>query len=168
LTVDQVETFIVGSPGSEINECNDAELRSWLSAAARAGGTATAGCSDVGPNFCHFDISQAQDFGAALASALGTIAKKVVSCDYSVPKASSDKVVDTRRVNMIYDDGKGGYSLVLPSSSGDCRRGWKFSDASLSSLKVCDDTCALLQRNPLAKISLVFGCTQEQIQTPLL
>lgn len=169
LSVDQVQTFVVGSPGSELNECNDQELRSWLSAAARAGGTATAGCSDAGPNFCHFDISQAQDFGAALASALGTIAKTVVACDYSVPSASADKVVDKSRVNMIYDDGQGNYSLVLPSASTECRQGWKFSDAALSSLHICDDTCALIQRNPMAKISLVFGCTQEQIhETPLL
>lgn len=167
-SIDQVQTFIVGSPGSEINECSDVELRSWLSAAARAGGTATAGCTDQGPNFCHFDISQAQDFGAALASALGAIAKTVVACDYSVPSAASGKIVDPSRANMIYDDGSGGYSLVLPSTSADCGRGWKFSDASLSKLRVCDETCSLLQSNPRAKISLVFGCTREQIQTPLL
>lgn len=167
-SVDQVQTFIVGSPGSEINECNNTEQRSWLSAAARAGGTATAGCTDQGPNFCHFDLTQAKDFGVALTAALGAIAKTVVACDYSVPPTASGKIVDTSRANMIYDDGNGGYSLVLPSTSADCSRGWKFSDATLTQLHVCEDTCALLQSNPRAKISLVFGCTQEQIQTPLL
>lgn len=168
LQQDQVKTFIVGSPGSELNECSNEDLRSWLSAAARAGGTATAGCSDSGPNYCHFDLTQASDFGTALSAALGTIAKSVVACDYTVPAVSSNKVIDNSRINMIYDDGAGTYSLVLPSKGATCEKGWQFTDSSLKEIHVCPETCALLQSNPKAKVSLVFGCTQEQIQSPII
>jgi hypothetical protein len=165
---DQVKTFIVGSPGSEKNVSTNADSRDWLSAAARAGGTDTPGCSDQGPHYCHFDLSTAEDFGKALSDALGTIGKTVVSCDYGVPSVDPGKTIDTNLVNMIYDDGSGDYALVLPSSLTVCAKGWNFTDTSLSSLRVCAQTCALLQSNPHAKISLVFGCTQAQIQSPIL
>jgi hypothetical protein len=165
---DKIKTFIVGSPGSEENVSTHTDSRDWLSAAARAGGTDTAGCNDHGPLYCHFDLSTATDFGQALSDALGKIAKTVVSCDYSVPSAGAGKTIDTNLVNMIYDDGAGNYSLVLPSGESACQKGWTFTDTTLTRLHVCDQTCALLQSNPHATISLVFGCTQEQIQTPIL
>lgn len=165
---DKIKTFIVGSPGSERNVSTNADSRDWLSAAARAGGTDTPGCSDQGPQYCHFDLSTAADFGQALSDALGTIAKTVVSCDYTVPSAGAGQSIDTNLVNMIYDDGAGNFSLVLPSGLDACQKGWDFTDATSSKLRVCDQTCTLLQSNPKAKISLVFGCTQEQIQTPIL
>lgn len=167
-TNDQVKTFVVGSPGSEKNVSTNADSRDWLSAAARAGGTDTPGCSDQGPQYCHFDLSTASDFGKALSDALGTIAKTVISCDYRVPSAGAGKEIDTSRVNMIYDNGAGSYSLVLPSGTSTCQKGWGFTDASLSKLSVCNETCALLQSNPKARVTLVFGCTQNQIQTPLI
>lgn len=166
--IDKVKTFIVGSPGSERNVSTNTDSRDWLSAAARAGATDTPGCSDKGPNYCHFDLSTAGDFGQALSDALGTIARTVVSCDYGVPSAGADKTVDLDLVNMIYDDGAGNYSLVLPSGIDACQKGWDFTDTSMSKLRVCAHTCALLQENPKARISLVFGCTQEQIHSPLL
>lgn len=165
---DKIKTFVVGSPGSEKNVSTNADSRDWLSAAARAGGTDTPGCGDAGPKYCHFDLSTAADFGMALTEALGAIARTVVSCDYSVPSASAGKTLDLNLVNMIYEDGSGNYSLVLPSSVEACQKGWDFTDNSLQKLRVCTQTCSLLQANPHAKISLVFGCTQAQIQSPLL
>jgi len=165
---DKIKTFIVGSPGSEKNESTKADSRAWLSAAARVGGTDTAGCSDQGPQYCHFDLSTALDFGKGLSDAIGSIAKTVVSCDYTVPSAGAGKTIDPHLVNMIYDDGAGNFSLVLPSGASACQKGWAFADASLSKLHICVETCTLLQNNPQAKISLVFGCSQEQIQTPIL
>jgi hypothetical protein len=164
---DHVKTFIVGSPGSEMNDCTNADVRDWLSAAARAGGTDTTGCSDQGPNYCHFDLSQAPDFGLALSNALGSISKSVVSCDYTVPAPPPNQKIDTSLVNMIYDDGAGAYSLVLPSGAAVCEKGWQFTDAALTKIHVCTQTCELLQSNPTAMVSLVFGCAQNQI-TPLI
>lgn len=160
---DNVKTFIVGSPGSEANECTHADVRDWLSMAARAGETATAGCSDQGPNYCHFDLSQASDFGLALSEALGSISRSVVSCDYIVPPSPDQETIDKNLVNMIYNDGAGEYSLVLPSAASTCEKGWQFTDAEMTKIHVCSQTCELLQNNPMASVSLLFGCTQEQI-----
>jgi len=165
---DKIKTFVVGSPGSEKNVSTNTDSRDWLSAAARVGGTDYPGCSDQGPKYCHFDLSTATDFGKALSDALGAIAKTVISCDYTVPSVAAGKTIDTNLVNMIYDNGAGSFSLVLPSGADACQKGWDFTDTSLSKLRVCDQTCSLLQSNPKAKLSLVFGCTQEQIQTPIL
>ncbi len=84
-----VRTFVVGSPGSEANVCTGADVRGWLSEAARAGGTGTAGCSDQGNPYCHFDISIAPDLDRLSTTALGTIAVSVVSCEYDVPAPSA-------------------------------------------------------------------------------
>lgn len=164
---DNVKTFIVGSPGSEANDCTNADVRDWLSMAARAGDTATSGCSDQGPNYCHFDLSQASDFGAALSDALGTISRSVVSCDYAVPPPPSNETIDKNLINMIYSDGAGAYSLVLPSGAATCKKGWRFTDAAMTKIHICESTCALLQNNPKASVSLLFGCAQEQIVTAI-
>jgi hypothetical protein len=66
---DGIKTFVVGSPGSEA-------ARGFLSAMARLGGTSPADCSDAGPNFCHFDMTQSPDFGGALAGALQAIGEQ--------------------------------------------------------------------------------------------
>jgi hypothetical protein len=162
-----VETFVVGSPGSEKNACSGDDVRDWLSAAARAGGTGADGCSDSGPKYCHFDLSTSSDFGQALSDALGNIARSVVSCVYVVPAPPSGETIDTARVNMLYQDYQGDYRLVLPSRSSDCTKGWHFTDDSLAKIRICPDTCTLLQQDAEAKVTLVFGCTQEQIQEPI-
>jgi hypothetical protein len=165
---DSVKTFVVGSPGSEKNDCTNADVRDWLSAAARAGDTDTVGCSDQGPSYCHYDISLAANFGTALAGALSSISKSVISCDYLVPPPNANQTIDTGLINMIYNDGAGAYSLVLEGSEATCEKGWQFADATQSKIHVCDTTCKILQSNPQATITLVFGCTQDQLQPTIL
>lgn len=163
---DAVRTFVVGSPGSEKNDCTNADVRDWLSAAATAGDTAKSGCSDQGPNFCHFDLSQASDFGKAMSEALASIVGSV-SCDWTVSPPPAGQTIDPNRANMVYFDGADEYSLVLRNESGSCRKGWAFTDNSRSKIRICEDTCALLRSNPKAQVSLIFGCTQDQITTLL-
>jgi hypothetical protein len=162
-----VRTYVVGSPGSESNVCTGDDVRDWLSAAARAGGTSAAGCSDGGPDYCHFDLSTAEDFGQALSDALGSIARSVVSCDYSVPPPPDGEIIDTQRVNMLYQSGDGSYQIVLPSNATTCTKGWQFLDEGFEAIRVCPETCKLLQSDPKARVNLVFGCTQSEIQVPL-
>jgi hypothetical protein len=60
-------TFLIGSPGSEQSSQSDtADMRPWLSRAAKAGGTAAEGCDSEGPNFCHMDMTVQPDFAVAL------------------------------------------------------------------------------------------------------
>lgn len=58
-----LHTFVIGSPGSE-------NVRADLSAMAERGGTARAGCSAMGTDYCHFDMTAEPDLAAGLARAL--------------------------------------------------------------------------------------------------
>ena len=166
LTQDGINTFIVGSPGSESNAGTGADVRDWLSAAARAGGTATAGCSDTGnPEFCHFDLTGAADFGTALAGALNTIGDWVVGCDYTLPAtAPSGDPIDPDKVNLIYTDGAGQSHLVLPNPDPSCDRGWHYLDPpSYTQIHICGTTCDTIQGDAQASLDLVFGCMPGQV-----
>lgn len=168
-SADPIKTFVVGSPGSEKNDCTNADVRDWLSAAARAGGTAAAGCSDSGPDYCHFDLSNDKlDFGKALADSLDGIIQGIITCDYAVPPPPSGQTIDTNLVNLIYQDGDGAFNLVLPSRSESCQVGWHYTDAAKTRIRVCDQTCKQLQNDGMAQVTLMFGCTQEQVNAPIL
>src|SRR5262249_6050600 len=69
-----ISTFVIGSPGSE-------DARHDLSRIASVGGTAAAGCSDDGPNYCHLDMTTAPDFATALADGLADIAGRISACE---------------------------------------------------------------------------------------
>ena len=120
-----VRTFIIGSPGSEQGP-NGVDERTWLSKAARAGGTATVGCSDTGPQFCHMDMSQAPDFGAALAAGLGQITGQIDACTYSIPAPPAGQTIDLGKVNLIISTASGN-ELVQPDNMGDCGEGWQLN-----------------------------------------
>jgi hypothetical protein len=151
-------TFVVGSPGSEANVCTGADVRFWLSQAARVGGTGTLGCTDQGPAYCHFDISGAPDFAQALSGALTSIAGSVVSCNYDVPLPPPGETLDPSKVNMIYTEGAGTPWLVLPNTSAECDRGWHYTSPANTAIEVCSITCDLIKRDPGARVDLVFGC----------
>ena len=159
---DGMKTFIVGSPGSESNAGTGADVRDWLSAAAREGGTATAGCSDTGnPQFCHFDLTQDSDFGTALAGALNTIGEWVVGCDYTLPATSpsTGEPIDPNKVNLIYTDGTGQSHLLLPNGDPNCAVGWHYLDPpNYTQIHICGTTCNTIQNDAQASLDLVFGC----------
>jgi hypothetical protein len=165
LAQDGIRTFIVGSPGSEANNGTGADVRDWLSAAARAGDTASApNCSDGGPVFCHFDLTQAPDFGAALAGALQTIGQWVVGCDYVLPAvAPTGEQIDPNKVNLIYTDASGQAHLLLPNGAPNCTVGWHYADTAATQIQVCGVTCDSLMNDPRATLDLVFGCTSGQL-----
>jgi hypothetical protein len=164
---DGIKTFIVGSPGSESNAGTGADVRGWLSAAARAGQTATAGCADTGnPQFCHFDLTQATDFGTALAGALNTIGQWVVGCDYTLPATapSTGDPIDPDKVNLIYTDGAGQSHLLTPNPDANCDRGWQYLDPpSYTQIHICGTTCSTIQGDAQASLDLVFGCLPGQV-----
>jgi hypothetical protein len=164
-----LKTFIVGSPGSEENQGTGEDVRGWLSAAARAGQTMTTqDCSDDGPNFCHLDMTQAPDFGAALTSGLKSIASRVVvKCLYDVPAAPDGNVTDAMSTNLIYGDGTGDSFVVLQNGAKDCDKGWHFINGQRQ-IEICSSTCTELTSNPKASLNLLFGCSAVTVDRPLL
>ncbi|HET9959558.1 MAG TPA: vWA domain-containing protein [Polyangiaceae bacterium] len=150
-----IQTFIIGSPGSE-ESINGTDARvAWLSKAARAGGTDTAGCSDAGPNFCHIDLTQSQDFAAALEGSLAKIAGQVVQCSYPLPSAPSGKTLDLNAINVVYTSGNGSQSLLSRSADANCTEGWKLTG---SQVDLCSNTCNTVKADSAAKLELLFGC----------
>lgn len=165
LATSAIKTFVVGSPGSEVSAGNGADVRDWLSAAARAGGTDAQPCADSGdPRFCHFDLTQADDFGAALSGALQTIGDWVLSCEYVLPAVSSGGgVIDPNLVNIIYTDAAGQSHLLLPNGDPACAVGWHYADDAHTQIAICGGTCEALKSDGQAALDLVYGCTTGEV-----
>jgi hypothetical protein len=154
-----IRTFIIGSPGSEESqEGND--MRPWLSRAAMEGGTAAPGCAENGPNFCHMDMTEAQDFSAALREGLGSIAGQINSCTYAIPDPPAGQTIDLTQVNLMVTSADG-TQLVLPDNQGDCTEGWQLNDEG--QIVLCADTCNRVQGNASARVQLLFGCASGEI-----
>jgi hypothetical protein len=144
-----VRTFVIGSPGSE-------DARGSLSRMAEAGGTAPAGCSHQGPNYCHFDMTRERDLGAGLTNALGIIAGVALGCRYAVPQAPDGAMLDPGKVNVLFKPPGGAEELIGQSLEGNCDEGWQYTD-NQSQIRLCANTCERVQASE-GSLSLQFGC----------
>lgn len=149
---DDIRTFVIGSPGSE-------DARSDLSEIADAGGTAATGCSNDGPDYCHFDMTTATNLGDALRGALGAIAGQILGCEYSIPTPPSGMVIDRNAVNVIYTAGDGTEQTLSPdTTTGGCTDGWEYDG---DDIVLCGPTCDRVQNDPNGRVELLFGCGTE-------
>lgn len=146
-----VKTFVIGSPGSE-------SARTSLSQIATQGGTALPGCSDAGPNYCHFDMTQEPDLAAALNAAFKAITTQVVSCSYTIPQTSGNNVIDPTKVNVTLSSSAGQDTPLLQDNTPNCSDGWQYS-ADMKKIELCSQTCAQVKADAGAKVNLLFGCT---------
>lgn len=148
-----IKTFVIGSPGSE-------GARKSLSQMAQAGGTAKAGCSSNGPNYCHFDMTQQPDFTVALRDALGSITGLALSCSYDLPPPPSGSTLNPAQVNVLFTP-EGGSREVLLQSSGGCSEGWQYS-ANGKQILLCGATCDRVKSSS-GRVSLQFGCSTQVV-----
>jgi hypothetical protein len=160
-----IRTFVIGSPGSEqLGAPGFADARTWLSKMATSGGTATPGCSDNGPNFCHFDMTQKPDFAQALQDTLKLIVGTVVGCSYQIPTPASGMLAKDK-VNVIFTPSSGQAALVPQfGGTGDCTSGWRYS-ADGTKIELCPATCDLVQKDTKPQVDVIFGCAT-QISVP--
>jgi hypothetical protein len=155
-----VSTFVIGSPGSEqiTNVPQYANnTRKWLSLAASAGGTATPGCNDDGPNYCHFDMSQAPNFADALRGALSKIVGTIVSCQYPLPVPPNNQTLDPTKVNVVFTPSGGRAELVAQSGEANCTSGWHYT-ADGTHVELCGETCDRVKADPDPTLDVWFGC----------
>jgi hypothetical protein len=153
-TMRGIKTFVIGSPGSE-------PALASLSAMATQGGTAKVGCSDAGPNYCHFDMTTAPDLAAALNEAFKAITGSVITCNYTIPPPMSGKMVDPNLVNVNFTSSSGTVTQIGkdPDPAGAaCNHGWQYA-ANNTQIILCPDTCDLVKQDPNAKVNVVLGCT---------
>lgn len=154
-----VTTFIIGSPGSQTSMSQPPEdLRPWLSDAAIAGGTDFPGCSSAGPNFCHFDMTAAPDFGTALSAALAEIGGAVAeTCTFTAPEETQSGVLDLETTTVILTRPDQTSTLILPDADADCADGgWTRGPAN--EVILCPSTCDLFQSQVGTEVSLSIGC----------
>jgi hypothetical protein len=145
-----IRTFVIGSPGSD-------GARESLSRMAEAGGTATPGCSHDGPTYCHFDMTQAQDFATALADALGQIAGLALSCSYDIPSPPNGGQLDPAKVNVLFRPAGGQEEIIAQSLGQSCSEGWQFSPDGAQVL-LCGSTCTRVRNADQGSLTLQFGC----------
>ena len=147
-----VRTFVIGSPGSE-------GARESLSRMAEAGGTARAGCSHTGPDYCHFDMTQQNDLAAGLANALSAIAGLALSCSYDIPAPPRGAMLEPGKVNVLFTDMDGEPELIGQSAGSSCSDGWQYS-ADQTRIQLCGSTCERV-RTSQGGLSLQFGCATQ-------
>ncbi|HVZ35994.1 MAG TPA: vWA domain-containing protein, partial [Polyangiaceae bacterium] len=148
-----IKTFVIGSPGSE-------NARQSLSQMAQAGGSASAGCSNTGPNYCHFDMTQKPDFASALRDALAQISGLALSCTYDIPPPPNGGTLDLTKVNVLYTAPGGMPELIGQNPTGSCSDGWAYSSDN-KQVVLCGDTCNRVKSSS-GQVSLQFGCTTQQ------
>lgn len=147
-----VRTFVVGAPGSE-ESINGIDARAvWLSKAAQLGGTAAPGCSNSGPNYCHMDLTESLDFGAALRQGLESIADSTASCWFEVP---SDQAADPTQLNLVVGAGNGTQRVLYRDETSDCSDGWQLRNGIAA---LCPAACAAFTADPDATVQVVYGC----------
>ncbi|HET9932584.1 MAG TPA: vWA domain-containing protein [Polyangiaceae bacterium] len=151
----KIQTFVIGSPGSEESIDGEDARVAWLSKAARAGGTDKPGCSDSGPNFCHIDLTQSADFGAALADSLAKIAGAAVQCSYELPSPGAGKTLDLNAINVVLTGSNGSKTLIARSEDPNCSEGWKLNG---NLVELCSNTCTQAKADTGASLKLMFGC----------
>jgi hypothetical protein len=144
-----VRTFVIGSPGSD-------DARESLSRMAEAGGTASAGCSHSGPNFCHFDMTRERDLGQGLTNALGIISGVALGCRYGVPQPPDGETLDPGKVNVLFTPPDGPQELIGQSLDDGCLEGWRYTD-NQTQIRLCSATCERVQDSD-GGLTLQFGC----------
>lgn len=158
-----INTFLIGSPGSEQSSESNTDMRPWLSNAALAGATAPEGCEADGPNFCHLDMTQEPDFAAALDEGLKAIAGEIVdTCTFQLPAPPTpDDEIDPNKTNVIVSWGSGEKALLLRDDIDDCSEGWTFN--ADGAIELCAASCQRLKSDVGASVDLNFGCAPEEI-----
>jgi len=152
-----VKTFVIGSPGSQTSmDVPPQDMRYWLSDAATAGGTALAGCSSDGPNYCHLDMTASSDFAAALGTALADIGTAVVkTCTFTAPENTVQLDLETTTVILTHSDQTS--VLILPDADSDCAEGG-WTRGPNSEIVLCPVTCDMVNADAGAEVSMSIGC----------
>lgn len=143
-----IPTFVIGVPGSQT-------YRGILSRMATAAGTARAGCSDAGPTYCHYDLTDASiDLSTGLRDALASIGEAVASCEYEIPP-NPDGAFDESRVNVVIIEADGTESVVPRDPSR--ADGWDYSD-DRTRIELHGAACERAEALRGGRIDVQFGC----------
>lgn len=138
-----VLTYVIGVEGSNVPNLNKI---------ASAGGTNAA-----------YDITG--DI-SAFSSTIAEIRSVALACEFEIPEPPGGKELEPDRVNFTYTPkGQGTPKTLLRADDlADCNNapGWYY-DSNLAPTKIilCPASCATVQADSSAKVSVLFGCKSE-------
>ena len=154
-----IKTFVIALPGAEAGRDDDTAY-DWLSAAAKAGGTASEGCADTGPNYCHWDLTKAYDLVSPLREALSSVIAAMSGCSFEIPTVFSDghKTVDPERVEPVVTYSSGRIELIGRDRGVQPCAGEGYRLLSPTQLQLCSSTCDRYHADSKAKLQFFFDC----------
>lgn len=133
-----VLTYVIGMSGADF---------SALDLIAQAGGTRSA-----------IDVSDDATVESDLVAALSGISRSLVSCEFEI---ENGEYIDPASARVEYTPGSGGEPIPLPRVSGaaQCGAGWYYDDPlDPTRATLCPATCAVVQGDPSAKVSVRIDC----------
>lgn len=156
--LDGIATFVVGVPGSEETSGGGEDARQWLSDAARAGMTAPKNCEASEAGFCHFDLTEGENFADALDDALSGILAQTKSCDFPLPEPPGEQPIDPDEINvlLLFDDGEG---FVVGQGEDNCQEGYILEESDDGRIvHLCPETCDQYREELNIDLELILGC----------
>lgn len=134
-----IRTYTIGMDGADLDA---------LDTIAHAGGTRGA-----------FVVTDDASVDRDLLDALFSISREMVRCDFAI---ENGEYLDPTAATVTYVPGAGGEAEPLPrrDGPGGCGEGWYFDDPrDPTRATLCPDTCAAVQADGSAQISVRIGCS---------
>jgi hypothetical protein len=106
-----------------------------------------------------FPVCEGSGFDAVFQKiAEGVIQGAKIACEVEIPQDSEGKQIDLDTVQVEYAPGNGGPSTVLEqvADASQCKANAFYIEAKM--LKLCPDSCNLIQNDDAAKLSVLYGC----------
>lgn len=139
-----VNTFVIGSPGSE------GAAKSLSQIAANGKTPKDPACSPQAGD-CHYQIGTG-DFEKQLAEVLAAIAGSVADCVFEMPEGQD---VDPNLVNVTVETANGPVDVLKDPAHAD---GWDYADASKTKIQLFGPACDAYKAAKGNKITIILGC----------
>lgn len=155
-----IRTFVIGAPGSD-------GFRELLSKVAFEGNTPSSDECDheTSDGDCHFDLTEEDDFSAALGDALTQITSdRSVRCDFELPKGEK---IDPNKVNVTFTPSDTGEEEAVlrdrDAETCDEANGWQYSE-DYTRVLLCGEICDRVIDDPEGEVKIVLGCKTQILQ----
>jgi hypothetical protein len=169
LDASDVKTYTVGMDGADFGVLNRiAEL---------GGGDCTP--NDAASFACDVTVSSGNSFLDALnlirsrastrtRTEVRTVTQStILDCEWDIPEPPEGETFDPDLVNVRFTAGQGSAQVIgAVATQADCANvesGWYYDDPSdPKSVKVCEQTCNVIQAVTDAQVDVLLGCEQKQ------
>ena len=92
-----------------------------------------------------------------MRDALVSLVGQVVSCDHTLPSPPTGEMLDLAAINMILRPTNSEPLLISRTEDPICTQGW-YLDPVTQDVKLCSQTCQVIQSAAGASAELLFGC----------